>query len=76
MIFLFFTVFSVPFAAGCSFVHLICMVHIMLSFLKLFILKTEQKDGGVGPLARIMLKIISFTFHSVADFMHKLGQAT
>lgn len=39
-------------------------------------LKTEQKDGGVGPLARIMLKIISFTFHSVADFMHKLGQAT
>lgn len=76
MIFLLLTVFSVPFAAGCSFVHLICMLRITLSFLKLFILKREQKDGVVGPLARIMLKIINFTLHSVADFMHKLGQAT
>lgn len=52
------------------------MVQIILSFLKLFILKREQKDGGVGSLTRIMLKIIYFTLHFVADFMHKLGQAT
>lgn len=69
-------VVSVSFAAACSFVHLICMVHITVSFLKLFILKREQKDGVVGLLARIMLKIISFTLLSVVDFMHKLGQAT
>lgn len=52
------------------------MVHITVSFLKLFILKREQRDGVVGLLARIMLKIISFTLLSVVDFMHKLGQAT
>lgn len=52
------------------------MVHIILTFLKLFILKREQKDGVVGPLARIMLKIIYFTLHFVADLMHKLGQVT
>lgn len=75
MILILLTVFSVPFAAVCSFVHLICMVHIP-SFLKLFILKSEQKDGVVGPLARIILKIIYSTLHSVVDFMHKLRQAT
>lgn len=51
------------------------MVHVRLSFLKLLIFKREKKDGDVGPLARIILKIIYFTLHSVADFMHTLGQA-
>lgn len=44
--------------------------------LRLFMLKREKKDGIVGPLARIILKIIYYILHSVADFMHKLGQAT
>lgn len=38
---------------------------------------TQKRTEGwsVGPLAKIMLKIIYFTFQSVADFMHKVGQA-
>lgn len=73
MIFLLLTVFSVPFGAARSFVCLIWMVHITLSFLKLFTLKREQKDGVVGPVARTVLKIIRFALYSVADLLHNPG---
>lgn len=56
-----------------SFVLLIWMLHITLSFFKLFTLKRELKDGVVGPVARTVLKIIWFALYSVADLLHNLG---
>lgn len=73
MIFLMLTVISIPFAAAFNFVPLIWMVHIALSFLNMFTLRNEQKDGGVCPMARTMLKIICFALYSVADLLHNLG---
>lgn len=58
--------FSVPFAAAYSFVHLIWTVRIMLLFLKLFTLEGEQK-GDVGPMTGTVLKLIWFVLSSYSD---------
>lgn len=56
--------FFVPAATASSFVYLTWLVHITLSLQNLFMLKREQTDGIMAPMARIKNHLFCFVFCS------------